>query len=102
MDVGLVNEIIDEEDEINDSDDENQGTSEPAINFSTSTQRKEFSKGQCLTCRESEPEMCILPCIDFCICESCWNILKSNEGSESVRCPLCKCTATGAKKMNFI
>lgn len=50
MDVGLVNEIIDEEDEINDSDDENQGTSEPAINFSTSTQRKEFSKGQCLTC----------------------------------------------------
>lgn len=86
MNVECVNEVIDEDEEEDESGDD-QSTSD---------------FGRCITCKETEPELCILPCFDFCICEGCWNILKTNNKSDSIKCPSCNEIASDARKMNFV
>lgn len=56
--------------------------------------------GRCLLCSEKRPEMCIVPCFDFCVCEPCYHILKNN--AVAFNCPKCNIVATDAKKMNFM
>lgn len=60
----------------------------------------EKSKGHCLLCNEADPQMCVMPCFDFCMCEACFIILKENY--DEILCPKCNNIATDVKKMNFI
>lgn len=92
IDVDNVNIVIDDGD---DSDSE-ESPSEP-----TSFNSHKIAKGKCVLCSVNEPELCVIPCFDFCVCVSCWNILKENSNSE-LKCPLCSSTASDAKMMNFV
>lgn len=84
-----INPIVDE-----DEDDEEESECENAAIV------ENLPKGRCILCTEKEPEMCILPCFDFCVCEACYLILKNN--SEQWKCPKCDVIAIEAKKMNFV
>lgn len=63
-----------------------------------SAQQSQFLRGRCIVCNESEAELCIIPCFDFCVCEKCWEVLKQDD---PLQCPACNCIATEAKKMKF-
>lgn len=95
IDVDTVNIVIDDDD----SDTEDCGTS--SEQSSTSTHSHGTEKGKCVVCRNVEANLCVVPCFDYCVCDSCWNILKENS-NEKLLCPSCNSAATDAKKMNFV
>lgn len=100
LDVTLVSEIIDDDDEIEQPlllqqrEEDSNGITE---------QSSHSRRGLCVTCNETEPAMCVLPCFHFCICEPCWIFLQQTKDPNSdLKCPACGLSATDAKKMNFV
>lgn len=87
-----LNPIIEDDDEEVEPDENSEYESEEIA--------PELPKGLCILCYEKTPEMCVVPCFDFCMCEPCFFILKSN--SADFRCPKCHIVASDAKKMNFV
>lgn len=112
LNVEFVNILIDEEDD-EDNEGENNETSDssseeeqrPASQASTSTQKSNNSVnvGKCKICSISQVEMCLLPCVHFCICERCWNVLEQNRNRTKsvIKCPLCESVVDNAKKIIF-
>lgn len=86
-----LNPTIDDDDEDEPLDDADSETEPIAV---------QLPKGRCILCSEREPEMCVIPCFDFCICEACYVVLINN--ANEFRCPKCNTIATEAKKMNFV
>lgn len=97
MDTNFVSPIVDDEDE--DDDDSEHANNDDLQSPLADTSEKRYSRGLCLTCKDAEAQLCILPCFDFCICEQCWTFLKSNDGI--IKCPACSCICSDAKRMNF-
>lgn len=93
IDAEMVNIVIDEEDF--DDGSENH-VSQPSTLKSPADSC--MTKGKCVVCNDVEPQLCVLPCFDFCVCTCCWELSKTDD----MRCPLCGSAATDAKKMNFV
>lgn len=96
LDVTLINLFIDEDDDDKSADEEVRSIPSPTPSTQSSTSSQ--SVGQCALC-EAEPELLMLPCFEFCVCQSCWDILKKNDDTPS--CPSCNSTVTQAKKIKF-
>lgn len=73
LDVTLINVLIDHDDD-EDSADEEIGRV-PSPTPSTQSTASSQSVGRCALCDE-EPELLLLPCFEYCVCQKCWNILK--------------------------
>lgn len=95
IDADLVNIVVDTDDDDDDSESEESLVKPPPLDSQGNT------KGKCILCHDKERELCVLPCFDFCLCASCWNILKENSTSE-LKCPSCHAPASDARKMNFV
>lgn len=104
LDVSLVNVVEDKDD----SDDNENFVEEnirrvpsPTPSSSSSSSYSSVSSqsvGQCALC-DGEPELLLLPCFDFCVCETCWEIVQSN--NKNLKCPSCKLSVTQAKRIKF-
>lgn len=100
MDIGHLNVFVDEADDERDDFDEVVSTSSETSEGNFTSSSSSSSKfGQCIVCSDNEPQICILPCFEFCVCETCWDIIKSN--STDLRCPKCKQIAKDGRKMSF-
>lgn len=110
LDVSLINVSIDQDDEdeeIEDIlsskyanvivDDEDKSTN-PSPTPSTLSTTSSKSLGQCTLC-EAEPELLLLPCFEFCLCQLCWDILKKNNSTPA--CPNCRIKVASANKIKF-
>lgn len=96
LDVTLINIFIDKDDEYDCVDEEIEAIPSPTPSTSSSASSK--SVGQCALC-EAEPELLLLPCFEFCVCQACWEILKHNNNASS--CPICKAFVSEARKITF-
>lgn len=98
LDVTLVNISIDKDDDKDSTNEHEQiepiASPTPSTQSSTSSQ----SVGHCALCEE-EPELLVLPCFEFCVCQTCWEILKKNNDTPS--CPSCKAAVTEVKAIKF-
>lgn len=95
LDVALVSVLIDEDDEVNCA---YEIESVPSPTSSTQSTASSQSVGQCALC-EAEPELLMLPCFDFCMCQSCWEILKSTY--DTPNCPSCGVSVKKARQIKF-
>lgn len=101
LDVTHINAYIDNDDDENSFDEEIGRIPSPtpsSSSASSSSSQSSRSLGQCSLC-EDEPELLLLPCFEYCVCEICWNILKNN--CTEPTCPKCNVIVTEAKKINF-
>lgn len=113
MNVEYINILIDDDDEENENADADTEKAQEAVEnesailpiASSSSQASVLSNklGKCKICSTDEPEMCLLPCFDFCICQSCWNVLQNNQRryKNELKCPQCGDSVVDAKKMKF-
>lgn len=106
LDVSLVNVVVEENENEDCIDDNIRLTPSPTPSTSSSFSSSSISSstgssqsvGQCALC-DGEPELLLLPCFDFCVCKTCWNIVESN--NKKLSCPSCKSIVTQAKSVNF-
>lgn len=96
LDVTLVNVHLDQDEEEEFDGEEIERIPSPTPSSQSSCSSK--SVGQCALC-DSEPELVLLPCFDYCVCEKCWEILKNNQTEPT--CPNCKAFVKSAKRINF-
>lgn len=110
MDVELVSIILDDEGEDDGGETFEDENCEPvqdgiSISSSQSSSSQSSSKlGQCVVCCDAEPDICVLPCFELCICESCWSVLKENRDQRPgfiLKCPKCESIVTDARTMTF-
>lgn len=108
MDTEFLNIFLDEDDDEGQCEEELLVQEE--VNVSQGSSSRSSSSqcssklGQCVVCQNEEPEICVLPCFEFCVCETCWNILQRNSQKNSaiLKCPKCLSIATDGKKMQFV
>lgn len=103
LDVTHINAFIDDDEEH--IPDEEIGripsptpSSSSQLSQSSQSSASSRSLGQCSLC-EAEPELLLLPCFEYCLCQTCWDILKNNHTKPL--CPNCKVTVTDTKKIKF-
>lgn len=102
MDTELLNSVIDDDD--NDDGEEGQAEEEKMTEEEANVSNGSSKLGQCIVCQNAEPEICVLPCFEFCVCSDCWKILQRNSEQKStvLQCPKCLSSATDGKKMQFV
>lgn len=101
LDVTHINAFIDNDDDEISFDEEIGRIPSPTPSSSSSSQSSQSSRslGQCALC-EDEPELLLLPCFEYCVCQICWDILKNNHTEPT--CPSCKVTVVETKKIKFL
>lgn len=101
LDVTLVNVVV-EDDEEDCVDNNIRSTPSPTPSTSSASSSlssaSSHSVSQCALC-DGVPELLLLPCFDFCVCSTCWQIVENNNKQPS--CPSCKSAVTEAKKIKF-
>lgn len=102
MDIEHLNLFVEENDDDSEDDVDVASTSSEISEGSSFTSSSSSSQkfGQCVVCSKSEPQICVLPCFEFCVCEARWNVLKNNS-TTNLRCPKCQEVAKEGKKMIF-
>lgn len=101
LDVTHINAFIDQDDDDNVLDEDIGRIPSPTPSSSSQSSQSSASSrslGQCALC-EAEPELLLLPCFEYCVCQACWDILKSNHTKPT--CPSCKLTVDDTKKIKF-
>jgi len=60
----------------------------------------ERRKGTCVVCLDRLPTVCFFPCMQQCVCESCWeDMCRKRRRGKALRCPACNQVAEYASNL---